>query len=86
MRDVAVARDVQREEYREHLRSMVAMLSSVQSEAAHGAAAADVDGMTYEELQLLGETIGKVQVLIIFSTTVTAALAGALNSKSGRHR
>lgn len=60
--DLSVALDIQREEYREHLRAMVNLLNSVASDEAHDAAAADVDGMSYEELQALGETIGKVKV------------------------
>jgi hypothetical protein len=60
--DAALAARVEREHYREHLRAMVATLSRVAGEAAHDAAAADVDGMSYEELQQLGDTIGKVQV------------------------
>lgn len=59
--DLNMALTVQREEHREHLRSMLGVLNRMAREE-QGAAAVDVDGMTYEELQALSETIGKVQV------------------------
>lgn len=59
--DADVAFEAQREEYRANLRTMLQMLGNMAEEQLE-ASAADVDGMSYEELQALGETIGKVTV------------------------
>lgn len=59
--DVAFARNVQREEYRAHLRGMLDMLSRTAGQQ-HVGAGANVEHMSYEELQELGDIVGKVKV------------------------
>ena len=56
------ARVAQRAEHTENLRNMVAMMNRMIDEEQAAQAAADVDNMSYEQLQALGDTIGKVQV------------------------
>jgi hypothetical protein len=59
--DTNFAIEAQREEYRENIRTMLATLNRMAEEQVQ-AAGADIDGMSYEELQALGDTIGKVRV------------------------
>jgi hemerythrin-like domain-containing protein len=59
--DANMALTVQRQEHREHLRSILGELNRMANED-EGAEVVDIDGMSYEELQALGETIGRVHV------------------------
>jgi E3 ubiquitin-protein ligase BIG BROTHER and related proteins len=57
-RDLALS--IQEQEYRAHVRGMLGMLAHDQDDVDD----VDVDNMTYEELQSLGESLGKVQVAV----------------------
>lgn len=58
--DLGMAVDMQQEEYRTHLRMILDMMG--RGASAQLPQGADIEDMTYEELQELGEAIGKVQV------------------------
>jgi hypothetical protein len=53
--DFNLALEIQQAEFREHLMRLTAAQEQQQGDV-------DVDNMTYEELQALGDTVGSVQV------------------------